>query len=355
MKKPIGVGLTDTHLSQNNSVLNKSLYKQAIEYAQEYGVNRLFHAGDVFTSRKSQSLANLKTFEEILNMIAEAGMFMEAIPGNHDKVDYTSKNSYLDPYQHWPNFKLHRGYGLKVFGFRTDIGVHFVPYFEEGSLYLSYLQKAIDSCKDFHINVLFTHIAVNGVRNNDGTEVSEGIKVSSFEAFDNVFIGHYHDKSKLGANIHYIGSTHQHNYGENDDKGFILLYDDGSFDELPSTFPKYIKYYIDVEKQGLAYVDALVQAHNADDTKHNIKFTFVGPESVVKSIDQNKYKKQGYDVDVESTEYKHSLIQAQQDNFVSFTRESIEREFDAFCEVNEIEDKQYGKDRYLQPILNTNV
>lgn len=348
-RNPIAIILTDTHLSLKTSKINQQIYNQAIDLAKSLNVKAIYHGGDVFTSRKQQPLDNLTSFSDILNKFKSNDIDLYVIPGNHDKVNYTSERSYLDVYDWHTNCTIFPRYGLHE---NNGVNVWFVPYFQEGEIYLQYLNSVKQSMNVSHINVLITHIAINGVRNNDGTLVDQGIHPDCFEQFDFVYVGHYHDKSTINSTIQYVGSAYQSNYGENTDKGFTVLYDDGSCSFVNSTFPKYIKYDIDLLQERERLND-LVIGHQSDRTDNHVKFNLIGPKEVVKSFDTNQYKKLGFDVSVESIEYSKGLQDAYQDNFTTFSKETIEKEFSVFCEVNEISqsDKQFALQRYIKPIL----
>jgi DNA repair exonuclease SbcCD nuclease subunit len=211
--------LTDTHIDENNIEVNKSVFRQTCEYCVERGVKRIIHTGDFFRSRKSQTLENLKDgFMEILDLVGSYGLTLLAIPGNHDKVDYKSADSYLDIFQHHPNFVLFREH----YQFEhNNFSFHFLPFFDNDE-YLPRLRaiEVVESKK----NILFTHIGIYGAVMNNGMVV-EGIPVAEFAKFDKVMVGHYHDEQYFGSNICYFGASIQHNYGEKPSKGLTVLED----------------------------------------------------------------------------------------------------------------------------------
>lgn len=84
------------------------------------------------------------------------------------------------------------------------------------------------------IDVLFGHFAVTGSRNNDRSVVENNIKPSSFKDFKKVYLGHYHDYQQVGSNIFHLGSLQQNNFGEDESKGFWMLYDDCTIELLKS-------------------------------------------------------------------------------------------------------------------------
>ena len=109
-----------------------------------------------------------------------------------DKSDYSSDRSFLDA------FKYH-----KVFRLITDLdafeigGVicYFMPFFDN-AIWLKGMGDVLKE-KNHKTHILFTHIAFQGSRNNDGSEVESDIKPSLFKNFGMVFSGHIKTGKKL--------------------------------------------------------------------------------------------------------------------------------------------------------------
>ena len=233
-KTPIAVVLTDTHLKKGNEELVIDIFKQAISLCEKLGVNKLLHGGDFFTSRNAQPLEVLTTADKIFRMLQEAQLFVDIIPGNHDKTDLSSSASYLDIFRELVS--VYPVYSSLVI---DDVCIHLLPYFKENTTYGAELSK-IKVDKNY-INILLTHIAVAGVKNNDYSKVENDLKPEMFKQFKSVLVGHYHNQSQVGDNIYYIGSSYQANHGEDNKKGFTVLYSDGSHGFVKSNFPEYIK------------------------------------------------------------------------------------------------------------------
>ena len=73
-----------------------------------------------------------------------------------------------------------------------------------------------------------------------------GTTIKTFENHFKVFSGHYHDQQKIG-NFYHIPSIQQNNYGEDSDKGFTVLFGDGSHELVKSDFKEYIKVQVDLD------------------------------------------------------------------------------------------------------------
>ena len=86
-KRPIAIFSTDWHIKDDNIEQIIDLVTQQCELAKELKVTTLICLGDVFNSRKSQTLQCLGAFERILNIVYDYNLMLLSIPGNHDKTN----------------------------------------------------------------------------------------------------------------------------------------------------------------------------------------------------------------------------------------------------------------------------
>jgi exonuclease SbcD len=340
MKQPIVILTTDWHIDKRNLDQIRDLVVQMLALANKLEINKVILLGDVFQARKSQELSVLVFFIEILNMFKEANVELIAFPGNHDKVDLNSLDSYLDPFDNFPNFKLIRDYSCMCFVDKDIINIHLIPYFED-KLFLEKLNQC-EPIKDER-NVLLIHQGVTGAKNNDGSIVDSDIKLSMFKKFNAVFSGHYHDRNGI-----YIGSIAQNNFGEDTEKGFTVLYDDLSTKFIKSKFKEYHKVVIDLKKLNLKDIDKLAVQHMS--SGNNIRFEFVGDKTAVDSIDIDKYRSLGIDVKRKNDDIDGSIEQAENDEVIEFNNTEIINQFGKFCESNGISDPAVGL-KYLKKQL----
>jgi len=340
-RRPVAVFIKDTHLSPQTIEINKSIYKQVMDYCVANEIQKVIHAGDIFTSRASQPLEVLKTFSEILKDFSVAGLHLSAIPGNHDKTDLESEFSYLEPFATHPQFYV---YNKESFIFLSDtIILHYLPYFKEHGSYLERLSE-LQSEEDY-FNILVTHIAVTGVKNNDGSSVENGIKKELFDQFDMTLVGHYHDESWIGDKIWYFPGAYQANFGENDKKGFVVLYSDHSFEFVPTVFPKYIKLKVDISN---AKEIKRIQKEYAD-SPDRVRVILTGDETQLGTVNKSKFTDLGIDVSFEKEIARQDLSAVLEDNTV-FNNKTIKDAFNHFCETNDFEDVEVGI-KYLRTIL----
>jgi len=333
MKKPIALLFTDIHIERDDIDLVKSILEQSLELAREKHIRYIFLLGDIFTERTGQNMFCLNLFLWYVGKFNTKNVNQELfiIAGNHDKVDQNIKASYLDIYDVHRNVTV-----INEYDFLTVDGMtfHFIPYFKDKKK----IEKILNSFPTNDNDYLLTHLAFNGVMNNDGELVTEGIPIKWAKRFKKVFVGHYHNESTVGSNIHYIGSSHAHNFGENNNKGFTLLYNDGSHELIRSSFPKYIQKKIDLSVMNRVQIESLKKKYSG--SENFIRFKFIGTDEQLVTIDKREYEKVGIDVKKESVELIRGVHSAENNSFVSFNSKKIKQCFFEYCSKNKITGKR---------------
>lgn len=353
MKIPLTIIFSDLHIHLYNEEEVISIIKQIIVKCEENKINQVICLGDCFDSRKSQPLQSLKTWEKILLLFNKAKIELICISGNHDKVNYLSEDSYLDQYQHWPGFKLIRDY--ENIDFEKGKRFHFIPYFEEETTYLKYLDQVdlLDEgiLKEKNKNYLFIHIGIDGVFNNSNEVVQNPVKKELFEKFDKVFVGHYHNVNQVDKNIFYIGSIQPIDFSENNDKGCTILFDDGSHELIKLKFKEYEKIVIDIDSFDKKKEQEFLQKYSK--SENYIRFEFVGNSSKISSLDKVKFESVGIDVKTKNKEIEETVNVAEYDEFINYDNKSLLIEFKEFCDISELIDIEIGED-YLKQKLDAN-
>lgn len=339
MKKPIAVFITDTHLFEkrsredslidDNIELNISLYRQARKIVKDLGLNKLFHGGDIFHSRKSQTERLLNVWQDILNEFAYDDIMLFAVDGNHDKTDQASSNSFLRPFQTHEYFvRVDTSHCINL---SDGIDLHLISYFPDNEYELLY-NDYVKNTDDFaNKNVLLTHKTFKGSLLNDGKKSDGGIDVNSVNAFDLVLVGHLHNKHSLGK-IQYIGASHQHNFGEDDRKGVTVLYDDLSIEQIQLEFPKYVSYSVD--PQDITNEDIDLLKKEIEKTGNHIKIELNGRKEHVDTFDKQKLKNLGIKVETNIEIVEKEVLDK---TIEPFNNESLKEQFVKFCDENKLD------------------
>lgn len=336
-KKPFAVEVTDTHLHRNNIPTVRSIFTQGVKLCKELSVDKLFHNGDFFHSREAQPQDVLNEGKDIMHEVSDAGITMYICDGNHDKVHLESEKSYLTSLEKYNHILFSKEESI----FFQDMNVIWLPYFKEKGSYLERLKNASKMIKKGTINILNTHVGINGVINNDGSVHESEIKQELFKMFTKVFVGHYHNQQSTG-NIFYIGGGWQQNFGEDEMKGFTILYTDGSHEFIQSKFPKYIKHKVNVEDG-----KEMNKLLNLDLSNDIHRVILMGEKTKLQSFDKSILIDYGYDVKFESEDIKK--INIKNTEITVYDRSNLKEAFGKFATLNSIEDRKIGE-KYLEQI-----
>lgn len=347
-KKPIAIISNDWHIRKDNHTQILDLVQQKIDLARQLKVDKLFILGDIFESRNEQPLGNLKVFEEMLRMFSDNSLKPYIIPGNHDKVDYKSPHSYLDAYYFHPACELTTSSDtLNVDKYNFIL----VPFFDN-EIWIDMVGQAYSKIIVPNDNViLLSHQAVQGSVNNDGSIVDSSITLNLLKPFKKVFLGHYHNEQKVGSNVFHLPSVCQNNYGENDNKGFTILYDDLSYKIHHTKYKGFKTVSVDITGMDRNKLNEVVDSNI--DKDNNIRLIITGEQDQIKSLNLQSIKQKGLDVKVEQKEIDTSIMEVEEGKIPEFNDTSILEEFKIFCEKNGYTDTQVGL-KYLQQKLQTN-
>lgn len=337
-KEALAIIITDTHLKESNIEVSKSIFKQAIALAKEHEQHFVIHMGDVFESRKAQTIVLLNAFKEILAMFKQARMELVVIPGNHDKTNYDSKESFLDVFEHTPGCCLYsEPHSLDGDG----ATFHFMPFFSD-DVYVEKFPKLI--VEKGRQNILFTHIGVSGAVMNNGIAVETKISQSLFDPFDLVLIGHYHDAQIFRHNIQYTGASLQHNFGESPEKGATVVYDDLTTERVFFDFPRFLAYEINADQ--LTVQDIKDFEKEIKEKGDHLRIVLTGSEASIKAVDKQRLLVAGIDVATKQDIISQHEVE---ESVVAFTDQSLMASFKEYCKKNGLEYPTGAK--YLKKVI----
>ena len=224
----------------------------------EYKPDVIVLAGDIF-DRSIAPIPAIALFEETLYQVAERGIPLIAVSGNHDS-----------PERLIPAARLLRSSGIYLANALRDLSEPIdvtaadgsrarffcLPYFDltaakdftgcaelknTGDAYRALLNNVSDQLSPDCPNILVTHCTVAGAitcESESGISVGGAQQVSSdlFSAFDLTCLGHIHSPQKAGGSARYCGSPLRYSFDRNERDKNLLLYDtlaDMSVTEIP--------------------------------------------------------------------------------------------------------------------------
>ena len=325
-KIPIAIVSTDWHLNDNNALQLLDIADEEAALARRLGVSHVIWLGDMFDSRTSQRQDLLNCFDAIIEAHTSQELTIHCIPGNHDKTNYKDDESFLTPYRYHPHFHLYEQEKGVLLG---NIAAYFVPFYQQ-DVWVKHFEN-IRGIARGDASVLFSHTAIEGSINNDGSRVESAIKASMFKNFDRVFLGHYHNAQQPARNVFHLPSVAQNNLGEDEDKGFTVLYDDLSFETVRSHFKPYRSVTLDAGTVAREEVESVVQQAEIGDSY--IRVVLTGTQEQVKGIDRRKLQNAGVNVKVKYSDVEVSEA-SEQAEVKELSGTDIRDKFVKFCEAN---------------------
>ena len=329
MKKPLAIIFNDAHLKTGNEQDVIQSVKHMLKHAKSEKITDIIFAGDLFDSRSFQRQSVLHAFDEILDLINKAGCTLYLFPGNHDKTVYASYDSFLDVYRHYPSVVFNRELSvIELGGFKITL----LPFFSDDML-IPMLEEAEGT------DVLISHFEMAGSTHLGNTSVKTTINKDLLSKWKKVYLGHYHNHHEITKDIVHLPSLRQTSFGEDDHKGFSILFDDLSYEVIEGDFKRFRKIIININDTNTSEIAELIRVHgNGQDT---VRFEFIGDENKLKALDKSQFNDSGIDVKIKyEVKYNYDDSSLQLPTVVEhYGEDQVKEAFKAFCDEKGYEHK----------------
>lgn len=349
MKEALALLINDIHVSKDNIAEFNMNWDEALMVCQREGVSEIIVGGDMFTERSSQTLAVLLAVKHALDKAVQKGINVTIAEGNHDLVD----NEALEGYNHL--FVGQKGVDV-VDTYREfrweDCDFVFVvmSYFAENGSFLDWMDKMFtdilvrnrDIVSSEQDIILYIHEGIRGALG--GVESDKELPQEPFLDYKAVLCGHYHNRIKLkGTNIQYIGSSRQHNFGEDEEKGYTILYSDGSTDFVKNEVNTRYK-TVEIDFDNIKVLNGYFSDDSYKNYKVRVKVHCT--EQQAKIFDKQQLLEFGFnkiEIVVDTPVVKESVSMSIEDKF---DKQGIKKEYQNFCNEQDI-DSELGI-KYLE-------
>lgn len=335
MASPLALLVNDLHISNDNiSEFNRN-WDEVIRVCKKRKIEDIFIGGDVFTSRSSQGLGVLLAVQRAFEVADMEGISVVVANGNHDKPDYNATEGYCNLYKYHRNVEV-VDYVKLITWDDLDFAVLMVAYYPETGKFVEILQEQEEKAKSAGYRkkdlILYIHEGIHGALGD--FEAKNECPQGLFDGYHSVLVGHYHNRIRIKKTcIEYIGSSRQNNFGEDEEKGYTILFDDGT--------TKFVKNEVNM-RYAVIDVDA-DDLDNAldeipDPNLYRTKLRISASESASKNIDRNKLLEIEGISKVEVVVKKGNVARKKKsDMSVKFDKEGIRKEYRSFCGVKEID------------------
>ena len=339
--------LNDIHISKDNIPAFKANWQEAIDICRKMDVKEIAIGGDLFFSRAAQTLDVLLAVHDALLTAAEHGIHVTIAEGNHDKVNQENERGYCHVFDQHSNVLVCDEFVSLPLGEDCRFVLHMMGYFPEDGSFCTRLDRLKEEALDpKRLNFLYIHEGINGAlaQPND-----KELPAKIFEEFDKVFVGHYHNRTIINkTRIEYIGSSRQHNFGEDEEKGYTVIYTDGSHEFIKNQAnTRYRVIDVAAERAGLHLMDELREIDA--DGRYKVKVRVHAPQAAMKSVDKAALLDAGA-TKVELIADDEEMLEASSSSlFEKFDSHRIRETYEEFCREKQIDDVAIGLE-YLSKI-----
>jgi len=343
-KFPCALLVNDLHVSKDNIPEFQKNWNEALMICKERDIDYLIVGGDVWLSRSSQTLSTLLAVRRAIINATNQGIYIIFGDGNHDKVNQELQESYNLVFSEYESVEVVSDY--TIIDLSDDLSLFVMSYFPENGSFIQRLEALKPKIEKDKKNILYIHEGING-----GLAVpsDDELPASIFSEFDHTLVGHYHNRKRVvGTTIEYIGSSRQHNFGEDEEKGYTVLYSDGSYEFVKNEAN--IRYrVIDIDLADINE-DFLKELNRIKaDGRYRIKVRISCKSKEAPTIDKQKLSECGaakIELVTEKTEVvKHDPQSLSQ----KFDKKGIKQEYTNFCTDKGIANVEMGL-KYLDKI-----
>lgn len=338
-KIPSALILTDSHCGKetvNEFLIN---WSEAINICESRRISQILFGGDLVLSRASQTLDILLAIYDVFSNCQQKGIKVTLINGNHCKVNQEAKRGYCDIFDSFSNVRVINEWGEVKFS--EDLSVGMISYFPENGSFLEKLdelEKYIFKIP-YKYRLLLIHEGISGVLS---MPTDQDVNPKVFSRWDKVLVGHYHNRCIIpGTNIEYIGSSRQHNFGEDEEKGYTILYNDGTQEFIKNKAnTRFMVLDVPIEKVNIHLKDRLDEVKT--DGKYKVKVRIHCDTAEANNINKNELIQCGASkVEVVTKDLEVKTITSTS-LFEKFDSNKIQENYQQFCQEKNIEDVSLG-------------
>lgn len=341
MKEAIALLINDIHVTKDNISEFEKNWNEMLSICKREGIYDVVIGGDVFTERASQTLATLLAVRRALDKAVSKGIYITIAEGNHDKVDKES----IEGYNHlWRGLKgIEIVDTFKIIAWDDcDFALLPISYFPENGSFADKLANAESAFKKDGYSkenvILYIHEGVHGALGD--FEIDGELPQDIFAGYKAVLCSHYHNRIKIkNTNIEYVGSSRQGNFGEDENKGYTLIYSDGSH--------QFVKNGVNTRYQTLELgAEDLDGFQLEKDPRYRYKVKVKCSEKQAKLFDKQRVLDLGFDKVEVKSETIVSAETAKSGIQEKYDKQGIKKEYQNYCNDNSI-DSSLGM-KYLE-------
>jgi hypothetical protein len=263
------------------NIMENFFYKLVSSTVEKEDIDQLWILGDLFHDRHLINSHIKNAVFRVFDFLLEKHphLIINVLIGNHDIYykNSLSETSLRMFFEYHPRLKIVKSFEEHdLDGCKTAV----FPWLCENSLEHEQFMAIYNEYEETGIkqyDLCLGHFEVHGFEVVRGVNFEGNIKTSHFEAFKDVFSGHFHLRQKKG-NLQYLGCPYEMDWGDYGDKKGLTIYDT---DTRKVKFihnkmsPRHVKLHVskikdDVKLLGLAknaWVKFFIDEHIKDDKR----------------------------------------------------------------------------------------
>ena len=202
------------HLHDYFELFYKNVFFPSLEAE---GIDTIIHMGDVFDGRKSIDYYSLEWAKRVVfEPMKKYKVY--AITGNHDCYykntnEINSPELLLTSYDNW-----------EIYSSAVDINIDGLDILLLPWISADNHDETIEVIKKSKSKIAMGHLELNGFKATRGHLMEDGMDVSLFDKFEQVYSGHFHTRSTNGK-ISYLGNPYEMFWNDVNDKRGFHIYD----------------------------------------------------------------------------------------------------------------------------------
>jgi hypothetical protein len=256
--KPLSGGLQSRLLEGLQAEL--AVEKRALEL----GCTHHVRVGDLFHKKNA---VDAVCYAEVANLLANSQLRQWILKGNHDLAGGGARHS-LETLRHISHNAITVIDTPAVFQV-DDARLHFLPHMDDLAQLRACAPNLAKEVQPGRMNLLFGHVAINGAKNGSEFRLASTIDLGDLlaPAYDQVWLGHYHEPQVLAPNAQYVGSFLQRSFSDVGAcrRAIVLDTTTGAITEIPVPGPRFVNVAVATRAQlgddldGTGFSDAYVK------------------------------------------------------------------------------------------------
>lgn len=336
--------VNDMHISHSNIPEFEANWNEGLDVCVENKIKKMIVGGDLFQSRSAQTLDILMAVRAAVKRATSLGIEVTLANGNHDKINQDSCEGYCHVFSGYPDVVVVEDFDSLQLSDGTIL--HTVAYFPETGKFLDVYDELVSTIDKTKTNILYIHAGINGALQHPS---EKDLPANMFGAFDKVLVGHYHDRCHIEkSNVYYIGSSRQHNFGEDEAKGYTIVHEDCAHEHVDNQVnTRYTTIDIPYRKWSDPKLIEKLKKYQ-DEGKYKVRLIIECKQEEAQSIDKKMLIESGANkVEIKVTDIK-VIETATSSLFHKFDTKQIVDNYTEFCNEKGISDASLGVEYLLK-------